>query len=82
VTLPQEASRQIDLAAGMGIAEALEAVAETALERAWRVGVKGDEIPKRLSFVLAEIGECVGVGIGMTGDIFANGTVGMTREAA
>lgn len=66
----------------MGVAEALETVAETALERAWRVGVKSDEIPERLGLVFAEIGESGGIGVRMTGDIFAYGAVRMTREAA
>ena len=83
MTVPHGAIKQAGrLAAGLGIAEALEAVAETALERAWRVGIEGDEIPEGLSFVFAEIGEGGGVGVGMTGDVFADGTVGMMREAA
>jgi len=65
----------------LGVAEAFEAVAETALERGGRVGVKSDEIPERLGFVFAEIGEGVGVGVGMAGDIFADGAVGMARKA-
>jgi len=67
---------------GLGVAEALEAIAKLALEDGGSVGIEGDEIPERLGFVLAEIGEGGGVGIGMTGDIFANGAVGMTSEAA
>ena len=39
---PQRGELQVLLAAGLGVAEALEAVAETALERAWRVRVKSD----------------------------------------
>ena len=66
----------------MGVAEALEAVAETALERAWRVRVKSNEIPEGLGLVFAEIAEGGGVSIRMTGDIFADGAVGMSREAA
>jgi len=66
----------------LGVAEALEAVAETALERAWRVGVKSNEIPEGLGLVFAEVSESGGVGVGMTGDILADGAVRMTREAA
>ena len=66
----------------MGIAEALEAFAEAALERAWRVGIEGDEVPEGLSFIFAEISQGGGIGVGMTGDIFADGAIGMTREAA
>jgi len=69
------------LAAGLGVAEALEAVAETALERRRRVGIEGDEIPKRLRLVFAEIGEGGGVGVGMPGNVLADGTVRMTSEA-
>ena len=79
---PQRGEVQVKLAAGLGIAQALEAVAETALERRGRVGIEGDEIPERLGFVFAEIAEGGGVGVGMTSDIFADGAVRMTREAA
>ncbi len=71
----------LSLLGGLGVAEALQAIAEAALQRGGRVGVEGDQVPERLRFVFAQVRQRIGVGVWVTRDVFADGAVGMMREA-
>jgi hypothetical protein len=67
---------------GLDFTEALQAIAKLALERHGRVGIEGDEVPERLRFVLAEIGERTGVGIRVARNVFADRAVRVASQAA
>lgn len=60
--------------------EFLEAVAQAALQRRWRIGIEGDKIPQRLAAIPAEPRERSGVRIRMACHIFADRAIRMLGE--
>src|SRR5262249_9559914 len=69
------------LAGELGFAEALEAIAQAALQRRRRIGIESNEIPERLAAVFAQPCESGGVRVGGAGDGFSEGGVGMLGES-
>src|SRR5260221_2272063 len=72
---------RFELADGVIFAEALQAIAKTALQRRRSIRIRRNQIPERLAAVFAEIRQSRAIGIGMARNIFAYGTIRMAAQA-
>src|SRR5262249_20503935 len=61
--------------------EALQPVAQAALQRAWRVRIKCNQIPQWLAAILAEMRQRRRISVRMASHVLANRRVGMAAKA-
>jgi len=78
--LRKQASLWAGLSGKLVFAQLFQTIAEAALQRRWRVGIERDEIPERLTAILAEPSKSACIGVRMAGDIFANRAIRMLGQ--